>query len=111
MNAAVMDLIAPLRPIRALADILASAIGHVGTTDEYLLNAVTELEKVGVYDDHLWRLQEMVAKRAEALPKSIDDASAAHCAAGPADTVTCLPGSASSFERQSRDGLLDEMAA
>ncbi len=53
-----------------LADILASAVGHVGTMAEYLLNTVTELEKAGVHDPHLWSLQSMVAERLERLPAS-----------------------------------------
>lgn len=52
-----------------LADMLASAIGHVGTMAEYLLNTVNELERAGVHDLHLWRLQEMVAERLERLPE------------------------------------------
>ncbi|MCA0043339.1 gamma-glutamylcyclotransferase [Celeribacter litoreus] len=58
----------PEPPVDTLADILASAIGHVGTMADYLLNTVTELERAGVHDAHLWRLQEMVAERLEALP-------------------------------------------
>ena len=54
-----------------LADILASSVGYVGTMAEYLLNTVTELEKAGVHDPHLWRLQEMVAERLERLPVRI----------------------------------------
>lgn len=50
-----------------LADILASAVGKVGTMAEYLLNTVIELEKAGIHDDHLWRMQEMVAERLERL--------------------------------------------
>lgn len=61
----------PEPPIDALADILASAVGHVGTMAEYLLNTVTELERAGVHDDHLWRLQDMVAERLEGLPEAV----------------------------------------
>jgi cation transport protein ChaC len=38
---------------------------------EYLLNTVTELERHGVHDLHLWRLQEMVAERLERLPEPV----------------------------------------
>jgi len=58
----------PEPDIEELADILASAVGHVGTMAEYLLNTVIELERAGIHDLHLWRLQEMVAERLERLP-------------------------------------------
>ena len=54
-----------------LADMLASAVGHIGTMAEYLLNTVTELERAGVHDLHLWQLQEMVAERLERLPDPV----------------------------------------
>ncbi|MDK3016477.1 gamma-glutamylcyclotransferase [Pseudodonghicola flavimaris] len=54
----------------ALADILASAVGHVGTMAEYLLNTVTELDRAGVHDAHLWHLQALVAARLAQLPPS-----------------------------------------
>lgn len=57
----------PEPAMEELADMLASAVGHIGTMAEYLLNTVTELERVGVHDLHLWRLQEMVAERLERL--------------------------------------------
>ena len=57
--------------IEELADILASAVGHVGTMAEYLLNTVAELERAGVHDLHLWRLQEMVAERLGRLPDPV----------------------------------------
>jgi cation transport protein ChaC len=60
----------PEPPVEDLADILVSAVGHVGTMAEYLLNTVIELERAGVHDSHLWRLQEMVAERLEALPEA-----------------------------------------
>ena len=47
----------PEPDIEELADILSSAVGHVGTMAEYLLNTVIELKRVGVHDIHLWRLQ------------------------------------------------------
>lgn len=59
----------PEPAMEELADMLASAVGHVGTMAEYLLNTVTELERAGVHDLHLWRLQEMVAERLERLPE------------------------------------------
>jgi cation transport protein ChaC len=58
----------PEPAMEELADMLASAVGHIGTMAEYLLNTVTELERAGVHDLHLWHLQEMVAERLERLP-------------------------------------------
>ncbi len=71
----------PEPDIDELADILASAVGHIGTMAEYLLNTVTELERAGVHDLHLWRLQEMVAARLERLPEPV----AAALGQGPGD--------------------------
>lgn len=53
--------------IDTLADNLASSVGFIGTMAEYLLNTVTELEKAGIHDPHLWRLQELVAERLDKL--------------------------------------------
>jgi cation transport protein ChaC len=61
----------PEPDIDELADILASAVGHIGTMAEYLLNTVTELERHGIHDLHLWRLQEMVAERLERLSEPV----------------------------------------
>ena len=47
----------------AVADRLAAACGHFGSGAEYLLNTVAALERIGVRDGRLWRLQEMVAER------------------------------------------------
>ncbi len=46
-----------------LADLQARAVGFGGTMAEYLLNTVTELEKAGIHDHHLWELQDQVAER------------------------------------------------
>ena len=59
----------PEPDIEELADTLATAVGHVGTMAEYLLNTVIELERAGIHDLHLWRLQEMVAERLRRLPE------------------------------------------
>lgn len=59
---------APEPPLEELADLLATAVGHVGTMAEYLLNTVTQLEEAGLHDPHLWQLQDMVADRLERLP-------------------------------------------
>ena len=39
---------------------------------DYLLNTITELEKAGMHDPHLWRLQELVAARLERLPSGVN---------------------------------------
>lgn len=50
-----------------LADVLASAIGFRGSMAEYLFSTVSHLESLGIHDRHLWRMQELVAHRLEAL--------------------------------------------
>lgn len=67
----------------ALAEILASAVGTVGTMAEYLLNTVVEMEKAGIHDPYLWRLQEMVADRLE----SLRHAASAVTEAAPTDVI------------------------
>ncbi len=52
----------PEPPVEDLADILGSAVGHVGTMAEYLLNTVIELERAGLRSDTLnwsrtWSIQ------------------------------------------------------
>jgi cation transport protein ChaC len=64
----------PEPAMEELAAMLACAVGHIGTMAEYLLNTVTELERAGVHDLHLWRLQEMVAERLERLPDPVSAA-------------------------------------
>jgi cation transport protein ChaC len=51
----------------AVADVLAKAAGPRGSMAEYLYQTVRHLEDMGVHDSHLWRLQELVAERLEAL--------------------------------------------
>lgn len=55
-------------PEEELADVLAKAVGHIGSMADYVLNAVTELENAGIHDPHLWRMQELIADRLEKLP-------------------------------------------
>lgn len=52
----------------AVADMLATAVGSVGSMADYLLNTVTELESAGVHDPYIWRMQELVADRLKDLP-------------------------------------------
>lgn len=51
-----------------LADLLARAVGHVGSMPEYILNTVAGLEAAGIHDRALWRMQALVAERLERLP-------------------------------------------
>ena len=50
-----------------LADVLARACGYRGSMAEYLFQTVSQLEELGIRDRNLWRLQEMVAARIDAL--------------------------------------------
>jgi cation transport protein ChaC len=50
------------------ADMLATAVGHLGSGAEYLYRTVAHLEASGIHDPHLWRLQELVAARILAAP-------------------------------------------
>ncbi|MGE3292864.1 MAG: gamma-glutamylcyclotransferase [Geminicoccaceae bacterium] len=50
------------------ADMLATAVGHLGSGAEYLYRTVAQLEASGIHDPHLWRLQELVAARIMAAP-------------------------------------------
>jgi cation transport protein ChaC len=44
-----------------VAQILARACGHIGSGAEYLFKTVEALEKLGIRDPYLWRVQELVA--------------------------------------------------
>lgn len=55
-------------PLAQQAHRIARAVGHMGSCAEYLLNTVEHLEKLGLHDSYLWRLQELVAAEIEALP-------------------------------------------
>lgn len=48
-----------------IADALARAVGKTGSMAEYLHNTVLQLEELGMCDNRLWRMQEMVAERIE----------------------------------------------
>ena len=54
--------------VPATVEVLADAIGHVGSCAEYLMKTVAHLEALGIHDRYLWRLQEMVAARIMAAP-------------------------------------------
>lgn len=46
-----------------IARILCSAVGHWGSGAEYLMQTVDQLERLGIRDANLWRLQRLVAQR------------------------------------------------
>lgn len=47
----------------ATAARLASAVGHIGTNAEYLMNMVRHLEVYGIHDRNMSRLEKLVAQR------------------------------------------------
>jgi cation transport protein ChaC len=55
------------RPLTDVAYGLARACGHWGSGAEYLYNTVSHLEQLGIHDEGLWALQELVAAEIEAL--------------------------------------------
>ena len=66
-----------------VADVLATAQGFRGSMAEYLFSTVAKLEELGIHDRHLWRLQELVADRIDA----VHGPSAARESAGPEPAV------------------------
>jgi glutathione-specific gamma-glutamylcyclotransferase len=55
------------RPLEEVAVGLARACGHWGSGADYLYNTVSHLEQMGIHDEHLWKLQELVAEEIRAL--------------------------------------------
>ncbi len=55
------------RPLQEVARGLARACGHWGSGAEYLYNTVSHLEDLGIHDEGLWQLQELVALEIEDL--------------------------------------------
>jgi glutathione-specific gamma-glutamylcyclotransferase len=53
------------RPLEDVASALALACGHWGSGADYLYNTVHHLEQMGIHNEALWRLQEMVAEEIE----------------------------------------------
>ena len=45
------------------ASVLCKAVGHWGSGAQYLLETVDHLERQGIRDANLWRLQRLVAQR------------------------------------------------
>jgi glutathione-specific gamma-glutamylcyclotransferase len=55
---------------RAPSDVaagLARACGHWGSGADYLFNTVSHLEQLGIHDEGLWHLQELVAAEIKAI--------------------------------------------
>ena len=48
-----------------VADALARAVGMVGSMAEYVYLTARHLEQLGLCDDRMWRMQEMIAERIE----------------------------------------------
>jgi cation transport protein ChaC len=46
-----------------IADLLCKAAGHWGSGAEYLMQTVDQLERLGIRDANLWRLQQLVASK------------------------------------------------
>lgn len=55
------------RPLAEIARGLACACGHWGSGADYLYNTVSHLEQLGIHDEGLWELQELVAHEIAAL--------------------------------------------
>ena len=49
-------------PLPEVAHTLAQACGHWGSGAEYLFKTVSNLEAMGIHDENLWNLQELVAQ-------------------------------------------------
>ena len=54
-----------------IADVLCKAAGHWGSGAEYLMQTVDQLERLGIRDANLWRLQRLVAQQLLALQVTI----------------------------------------
>jgi cation transport protein ChaC len=55
------------RPLPEIAYGLARACGHWGSGADYLHNTVLHLEQLGIHDENLWQLQDLVAQEIESL--------------------------------------------
>jgi glutathione-specific gamma-glutamylcyclotransferase len=49
----------------AIADALARAVGMIGSMAQYVYLTAMHLEQLGLCDDRMWRMQEMIAQRIE----------------------------------------------
>lgn len=53
-------------PIEDQAQMLARAVGFLGSTAEYLHNTISQLAALGIHDSYLWSLQRLVAQQIRA---------------------------------------------
>ena len=49
----------------AVADALARSVGMMGSMAQYVYLTALHLEQLGLCDDRMWRMQEMIAERIE----------------------------------------------
>ena len=57
-----------------IAGILCRAAGHWGSGAEYLMETVDQLERLGIRDANLWRLQKRVARKLMTLQSATPSA-------------------------------------
>ncbi len=55
------------RSLTEVAHGLARACGHWGSGADYLHNTISHLDQLGIHDEGLWQLQDLVAQEIEAL--------------------------------------------
>jgi cation transport protein ChaC len=55
-----------------IATVLCTAVGHWGSGAEYLMQTVDQMERLGIRDANLWRLQGAVARKLAALREGRD---------------------------------------
>lgn len=55
-----------------IARVLCNAVGHWGSGAEYLMQTVDHLERLGIRDANLWRLQQLVARHLADLNAQVD---------------------------------------
>jgi cation transport protein ChaC len=65
-----------------IAGILCRAAGHWGSGAEYLMETVDQLERLGIRDANLWRLQKRVAQKLMAVESATASAVALSAASG-----------------------------
>jgi cation transport protein ChaC len=53
------------------ATVLCTAVGHWGSGAEYLMQTVDQMERLGIRDANLWRLQGVVARKLAALQAGV----------------------------------------
>ena len=66
-----LDFHSATRSLTDVAHALARACGHWGSGAEYLYNTVSHLESLGIHDDNLWQLQELVAHEIETIHRPL----------------------------------------